>query len=264
MGWIISDVHPHRKVTNLPVFIGNLNHIREEEEGIKEGRAFQQLMTSLTHPSAINETCCEVWMFTCCYGLNACLLVLNWWAMCRTWTIEIYMKHYYIVSAYAIFNALIAIIWRDISIRTLCKIAKSSLNVSKIINFNWMCRLCYMLLHLWNDQCNNLKITRLPSLFLEIHIVCIKPYAYPENPEEAQVIVNWLNSMNMGYDVYPTMPGIELVTLVDPIVWLKLLNLCLRMSTNWHLIRYSIYIPLIWNGGVEYFLNKNRGRENIP
>ena len=32
---------------------------------------------------------------------------------------------------------------------------------------------------------------------------------YPENPGGTQVIVG---SMNMGYEIYPTLPGIELKT----------------------------------------------------
>ena len=32
---------------------------------------------------------------------------------------------------------------------------------------------------------------------------------YPENPEGTQVIVG---SMNKGYDIYPTLPGLELAT----------------------------------------------------
>ena len=32
---------------------------------------------------------------------------------------------------------------------------------------------------------------------------------YPENLKETQVIVG---SMNMGYDIYPTLPGIELTS----------------------------------------------------
>ena len=32
---------------------------------------------------------------------------------------------------------------------------------------------------------------------------------YSEKPEKTQVIVDY---MNMGYDIYPTLPGIELTT----------------------------------------------------
>ena len=42
------------------------------------------------------------------------------------------------------------------------------------------------------------------------HIFCIKSRMYPiKNPEKTQVIVG---SMNMGFDIYPTLPGIELTT----------------------------------------------------
>ena len=36
---------------------------------------------------------------------------------------------------------------------------------------------------------------------------------YPENPEGTRVIVG---SMNMGYDMNPTLPGIELTTYFRP------------------------------------------------
>ena len=36
---------------------------------------------------------------------------------------------------------------------------------------------------------------------------------YPENPEGTQVIEG---SMNMGYDIYPTLPGIKLKTCSVP------------------------------------------------
>ena len=40
------------------------------------------------------------------------------------------------------------------------------------------------------------------TIFLSSHMS-------PENPKGTQVIVG---SMNMGYDIYPTLPGIELIT----------------------------------------------------
>ena len=36
---------------------------------------------------------------------------------------------------------------------------------------------------------------------------------YPENPERTRVIVS---SMNMGYDIYPTLPGIKLTACSVP------------------------------------------------
>ena len=39
--------------------------------------------------------------------------------------------------------------------------------------------------------------------------IVVSNHVYSENPEVTQVIVG---SMNMGYDIYPTLPGIELTS----------------------------------------------------
>ena len=46
-------------------------------------------------------------------------------------------------------------------------------------------------------------------MFCFFNTIFVSSHMYPEKPEGTQVIIG---SMNMGYDIYPTLPGIELTT----------------------------------------------------
>ena len=47
----------------------------------------------------------------------------------------------------------------------------------------------------------------------DLNTIFVSSHMYPENPEGTQVIVG---SMYMGYDIYPSLPGIELETCSIP------------------------------------------------
>ena len=64
-----------------------------------------------------------------------------------------------------------------------------------------------------NDSFNGMSSTRLQLFFFFINTIFVSSHMYPENPEGTRVIVG---SMNMGYDIYPTLPGIELTTCSIP------------------------------------------------
>ena len=55
--------------------------------------------------------------------------------------------------------------------------------------------------------------TSFAHLFLFFKHIFVSSHMYLENLEGNQVIVG---SMNMGYDIYPTLPGIELTTCSVP------------------------------------------------
>ena len=57
----------------------------------------------------------------------------------------------------------------------------------------------------------NPAVVAVLSIFL--NTMFASNHMYPENPEGTQVIVG---CMNMGYDIYQTLPGIELTTCSVP------------------------------------------------
>ena len=56
--------------------------------------------------------------------------------------------------------------------------------------------------------CSDILLLMRILFFSFFNTIFVSSHMYPENPEGTQVIVG---SMNMGYDIYPTLPGIELI-----------------------------------------------------
>ena len=58
------------------------------------------------------------------------------------------------------------------------------------------------------------------------NIIFVSSHMYPENPKGTQVI---LGSVNMGYDIYPTLPGIKLTTCSVP-TFIGVISVYLRFT----------------------------------
>ena len=81
---------------------------------------------------------------------------------------------------------------------------------------------------LWCNVIVKWKIDYAAVLFF--NTIFVSSHMYPENPEGTRVIVG---SMNMGYYIYPTLPGIELTTCSIPIATCHCFTVFCNCIHNW-------------------------------
>ena len=78
---------------------------------------------------------------------------------------------------------------------------------------------------------------RFVSKYLFFNTIFVSSHMCPENPEGTQVIVG---SMNMGYDIYPTLPGIRTHCLFHP----KCLPISLGHSDSHIQVHFVVFIVI--------------------